>query len=162
MPLLGRVPGTEAFRDLDENRADETFPGVDVVRLDGGLFFATAEALEDRVRELVQDGTQNQGVVLDLEGVDFIDSQGSAKLTEIRHFTAERDVTLRLARAKPQVLTVLAADGVIDRIGTDHIHDTVDGAVDAQLAEVARRGGADADDRSPAVVDEDRPERPVA
>ena len=48
MPLLGREPGTQVFRDLDENPGDETFPGTAVVRLDGGLFFATAEALEDR------------------------------------------------------------------------------------------------------------------
>ena len=52
MPLLGREAGTQVFRDLDENPDDETFPGIAVLRLDGGLFFATAEALEDRVREL--------------------------------------------------------------------------------------------------------------
>ena len=40
---------------LDEHPGDETFPGIVVVRLDGGLFFATAEALEERVRELVED-----------------------------------------------------------------------------------------------------------
>ena len=51
--------------------------------------------------------------MLDLEGVDFIDSQGAAKLTEI-HEVAEADgVTLRLARVKPQVLAVLDADGLV-------------------------------------------------
>src|SRR6478752_4568564 len=54
MPLLGREPGTQVFRDLVENPADETFSGIAVLRLDGGLFFATAEALEDRVRELTE------------------------------------------------------------------------------------------------------------
>ena len=44
------------FRDLDENPGDETFPGIAVLRIDGGLFFATAEALEERVRELAEDG----------------------------------------------------------------------------------------------------------
>ena len=52
MPLLGRERGTQVFRDLAENPDDETFPGIVVLRLDGGLFFATAEALEDRIREL--------------------------------------------------------------------------------------------------------------
>ena len=56
MPLLGREPGTQVFRDLVENPADETFPGIAVLRLDGGLFFATAEALEDRVRAVAEDG----------------------------------------------------------------------------------------------------------
>jgi len=35
---------------------------------------------------------------------------------------------------KPQVLTVLQADGILDRIGSDHIHGNVDRAVEAQLA----------------------------
>src|SRR5690242_15638089 len=33
MPLLGREPGTQVFRDLDENPDDETFPGITVLRL---------------------------------------------------------------------------------------------------------------------------------
>ena len=42
MPLLGHERGTQVFRDLDEHPGDETFPGVVVLRLDSGLFFATA------------------------------------------------------------------------------------------------------------------------
>ncbi len=138
MPLLGRQPGTQVFRDLDENPADETFPGVAVLRMDGGLFFATAEALEERVRELAEQGPDGRALVLDLEGVNFIDSQGAAKVTEIHELTQVDGVTLRLARVKPQVLAVLKADGIIDRIEADHVHGNVDLAVRAQLAESDR------------------------
>ena len=55
MPVLGREPGTQVFRDLIENPDDERPTDVVVVRLDGGLFFATSDALEDRVRTLVQE-----------------------------------------------------------------------------------------------------------
>ena len=51
MPLLGREPDTEVFRDIEDNPDDEMPEGIVVLRLDGGLFFATAEALENRVRE---------------------------------------------------------------------------------------------------------------
>ena len=134
MPLLGREPGTQVFRDLDENPADETFPGIVVLRLDGGLFFATAEALEDRLRALTEEGDGRRALVLDLEGVNFVDAQGAAKVTEIHQLTEADGVTLRLARVKPQVLAVLRADGIVDRIGADHIHGNVHRAVEAQLA----------------------------
>ena len=134
MPLLGREAGTQVFRDLDENPGDETFPGIAVLRLDGGLFFATAEALEDRIRALAEDGDRRRALVLDLEGVNFVDSQGAAKVSEIHQLTEADGVTLRLARLKPQVLAVLQADGVIDRIGADHIHGNVHRAVEAQIA----------------------------
>jgi sulfate permease, SulP family len=137
MPLLGRQAGTQVFRDLDENPADETFPGIAVLRMDGGLFFATAEALEDRIRELAQDGDQ-RALVLDLEGVNFVDSQGAAKVTEIHELTEADGVELRLARVKPHVYAVLEADGIIDRIGADHIHGNVHRAVEAQLADADR------------------------
>ena len=81
IPLLGRERGTQVFRDLDEHPGDETFAGVVVLRLDSGLFFATAQALEDRVRAFAEDGAEPlEAVVLDLEGVNFIDSQGAEQL----------------------------------------------------------------------------------
>jgi anti-anti-sigma factor len=135
MPLLGREPGTQVFRDLDENPGDETFPGIPVLRLDSGLFFATSQALEDRVRELAQDGSQPlRALVLDLEGVDFIDSQGAEQLAAILELLEDDGATLRLARVKPRVLAVLRADGFLDRLGSDRIHGNVHGAVEAQLA----------------------------
>ena len=134
MPLLGRQPGTEAFRELDEHPGDETMPGVAVLRLDAGLFFATSEALEERVRELTEtDPAPLRSLVLDLAGVDFIDSQGAEKLTAIQQLVETSGATLRLARVKPQVLTVLAADGFVDRLGADHIHPNVGRAVETQL-----------------------------
>ena len=134
IPLLGRERGTQVFRDLDEHPGDETFPGVVVLRLDSGLFFATAQALEDRVREFAEDGSAPlEAVVLDLEGVNFIDSQGAEQLTAIHELVASHDATLRLARVKPRVLAVLEADGFTERLGADHIHGNVHRAVEAQL-----------------------------
>jgi high affinity sulfate transporter 1 len=133
MSLLGREAGTQVFRDLEAHAGDETFPGVAVLSLDGGLFFATAEALENRVRELIDAGGL-RALVLDLEGADFVDSQGSTKLTELHELTEADGITLRLARVKPAVRKVLEADGVIDLIGADHIHGNIDRAVEAQLA----------------------------
>jgi sulfate permease, SulP family len=134
MPLLGREPGTQVFRELDENPGDETFPGVAVLRLDSGLFFATSQALEDRVRALAQDGSPPPGaVVLDLEGVNFIDSQGAEQLAAILELVQSTGGTLRLARVKPTVLAVLRADGFVDRLGADRIHGNVHRAVEAQL-----------------------------
>ena len=135
MPLLGREPGTQAFRDLDENPDDETFPGIAVLRLDSGLFFATADALDDRVRGVIGGSEPAlDALVLDLEGVDFVDSQGAAKLAELYQVVRADDITLRLVRVKPQVREVLDADGVTATLGADHIHGNVDRAIQAQLS----------------------------
>ena len=80
------------------------------IRLDGGLFFATSDALEDRIRGLIHATPGVTGLVLDCEGIDFIDSQGSAKLGDIVNLAEESGITLRLAGVKPAVRATLAKD----------------------------------------------------
>ena len=135
IPRLSRQPGTQVFRDTAEYPDDETFDGLIILRLDFGLSFATAEALEERVRELLDAELRPRAVVLDFAGVDFIDSQGSEKLGEIRRLTDASDAVLRVARMKSHIRVVLAADGVLDEIGEEHIHGNVDEAVEAQLVQ---------------------------
>ena len=132
MPTLGREPGTQVFRDVIENPDDEQIPGVAVVRLDGGLFFATADALQDRIRSVIQSESP-RCVVLDCEGINFLDSQGSATIDDLLVLCRQADVTLRLARVKPGVRAVLEREGVTERLGVDHIHGNVHRAVEAQL-----------------------------
>jgi anti-anti-sigma factor len=138
MPVLARERGTQVFRELDEHPQDEQFPGVVVMGLDGGLFFATSDALEDRLREVATSTPGLTGIVLDCEGIDFIDSQGSAKMREILELTNQAGVTLRLARLKPAVGTCSAVTRVLERIGADRIGCNVDHAVEAQIAEASR------------------------
>jgi anti-anti-sigma factor len=138
MPLLGRESDTQVFRALDDNPDDETFPGIVVLRLDGGLFFATAEALDDRILGLARQPTPIHAVVVSFEGVGFIDSQGAAKLTEMHERLAADGITIRLARVKPEVLRVMQAEGITDRIGADHVHGNVHRAVEAQLVDDQR------------------------
>jgi sulfate permease, SulP family len=140
MPILGRKPGTQVYRALDEHPGDETDPGVVVVRIEGGVFFATAGPLDERVRTILGSEGAVRTIVLDLAGVTFVDSQGAAKIGELRGLADAEGVDLRLARLKPDVAEVLAADGVIDLIGPDRIHGRVQGAVAAAQAAHADPG----------------------
>ena len=126
MPVLGRQPGTQVFRHIDEYPDSETYPGLLVMGFDAGLFFASADALEDRIRELaLQADPPLHTVVIDFEGINFIDSQGSGKMAELVELATNYDIELRLTRVKPQVMEVLRRDGVIDSLGEDHIYGNV-------------------------------------
>jgi sulfate permease, SulP family len=112
---------------------EDSAPGVAVVRPDGGLFFATADGLHDRLREIVAASDPPlHAVVLDLEGVNFVDSQGAAKLTELAQLAETQRIALRLARVKGPVHSVLQAEGV-----QLPIHDSVHEAVLEETAEVS-------------------------
>jgi high affinity sulfate transporter 1 len=126
MPELGRESGTQVFRSVDEYPDSETYPGLLVLRFDAGLFFASADALQDRLRELaLQADPELHTIVLDFEGVNFIDSQGSAKVAELVEQATNYDIELRLTRIKPDVKNLLQRDGVIDRLGESRIYGNV-------------------------------------
>jgi sulfate permease, SulP family len=130
---LARKANTSVFRDVSEHPGDERVPGVVVIRMDGGLFFATSDALEDRVREIIHSTPDLTGIVLDCAGINFIDSQGSAKMNDLVTLARDSEITLRFARVKAAVSATLARDGVLQRIGADNIHGNVSTAVQAQL-----------------------------
>ena len=127
---LGRERGTQVFRDLDTHPEDETTPGIVVLRMDGGVFFATADAFVDQVRATVLDpGVRS--VVLHFAGVNFMDSQGAATVSELIRMAEESGVVLRLAAVRPAVLRVLEREGAVDLLGADRIHGNVHRAVAA-------------------------------
>jgi sulfate permease, SulP family len=137
MPALGREAGTGVFREAEEHPGVEILPDVAVIRFDGGLFFATADALEDRLREVIHARPGLTGIVLDCGAINFVDSQGAAKMADIVALVRDADLNLRLARLKPAAWAVLERDGVIGAIGADRIHGNIHLAVEAEHAEQA-------------------------
>jgi anti-anti-sigma factor len=139
MPILGRERGTQVFREVDEHPDDEIVAGVAVVRFDGGLFFATADALEDRLRDVIQSDPELTGIVLDCGGINFIDSQGVATVADVVTLTQDAGIQLRFTRLKPGPRAVLERDGVIELIGADHIHGNIYRAVEAEQRDAEGR-----------------------
>ena len=150
MSTLGRERGTQVFRDLDEHPDDETFPGTVVMRMDGGIFFATADALEDRVRTAML-APDVSGVVLHFAGVNFVDSQGAATVSDLIRMAEESGVELRLAAVRPAVRHMLERDGAMERLGADRIHGNVHRAVAA--LETARSAPEKPQGSAPGVQD---------
>ncbi|QNE35837.1 SulP family inorganic anion transporter [Leifsonia shinshuensis] len=143
IPSLGRERGTQVFREVDSNPGDEILPDVAVVRFDGGLFFATADALEDHLRDVIQANPNLTGIVLDCGGVNFIDAQGAATVADVVTLTRDAGVDLRFTRLKPGPRAVLEKDGVIGLIGADHIHGNIHRAVEAEHRAADGRRGDD-------------------
>ena len=136
MPVLGREPGTDVFWAVDDHPDAETYRGLLVLRFDAGLFFASASALEDGLRELIQQADPKpHTIVLDFEGVNFIDSQGADELAKILSLATSYGVELRLARLKGSVQALLQRAGVIDQLGESQLYGNVYEAVADKISE---------------------------
>jgi SulP family sulfate permease len=143
MSEVGREPGTTAFRPLREYPDGETYQGLLVVRLDGGLTFVTADGFLEGIRERYLSSEEPvTGVIVDFAGVNFVDSQGAAQLRRLVELGAPDGPSFRFARVRTDVMTVLHADGFVDEIGEDRFYPNLDRAVAEELAERTGRSAA--------------------
>lgn len=134
LPELGRAPQSRTFVELKHHPDAQTYPGLVILRIDGGIFYVNADGLGDRIRDVaVKIGPSMRGLVLDMEGVDYIDIEGADEIGSIARISAAHGVDFYLARLKHHVSQVLERDGVIDLVGQDRVVSEVADAVDAYL-----------------------------
>ena len=129
---LGRKVGSDAFVDVNEDPAAETRPDLAIVRFDGGLWFVNSGRLADYLRDIrVRSAGGLKGLILSMEGVDYIDAEGADTVRKIAQAGLDHDIDFHLARAKPGVMAVLERDHVIELMGAGHVHDNIEAAVQA-------------------------------
>ena len=101
--VLGRLP-TGEWVDAARSDAAEAQPGVAVLRVEAGLFFANS----DTVRHAVLDHAKGaRAVVIDAETIAFVDVTAADMLRQLSDELAERDVKLLVAHDIGQVRDVL-------------------------------------------------------
>jgi SulP family sulfate permease len=113
--VLGRIPYTEHFRNIDRYSAD-TDPNVLLLRVDAGLFFGNIEAVSERIEEELAAHREARHLVLVLSAVNAIDSSALFGLLELNRGLARRDVRLHLAEVKGPVLDRLRASTLLSEL----------------------------------------------
>jgi len=133
--VLGEVPGSGGqWADTAVHPEDQTVPGVSVLRVESGVFFANADHVRATIGGAASaDGTQ--AVVLDCETMPFVDVTAARMLNGLAADLAKRGVRLLLAGEIGQVRDMVAA--VSDHGRTPEYHRTV-----AEAVAAARTGPA--------------------
>ena len=135
--VLGRKPGTNFFRPLsDEHPDDETFPGLLLLRLEGRVFFLTAEHSAQKIRLLV-DKSKPKVVAVHLRGVFDLEYTALNMLIEGEKRQRERGVALWLVGLNPEVMKVVQRSSLGETLGRERMHFTLEAAVEKYLASVA-------------------------
>jgi SulP family sulfate permease len=102
MAVLGRVPGTEHFRNVDRHSV-QTLPGLLALRVDESLFFANVAALEERLMAEATSPQRPTVILLNCSAVNRIDSTALEALTELEATLAQQGVQLWLSEVKGPV-----------------------------------------------------------
>lgn len=100
--VLGRVPGTEHFRNVARH-AVERLPGVLFVRIDERLFFGNLGAVEQHLEQELAQIEAPHDLVLVMSGVNLMDTTAAEVFAEFNRDLAERGIRLHLAEVKGPV-----------------------------------------------------------
>ena len=106
---LGLVRSTDQFSDIDRHPDNEPTPGVAVLRVESGVFFANADAVRDAIKQAAAE-PGIRGVVLDAEAIAFVDVTSVRMLHEVGADLARTGQRLVIARDLGQVADLLDAE----------------------------------------------------
>jgi SulP family sulfate permease len=129
--VLGRVPGAyHHWGDVARHPENEQVPGVVVLRVESGLFFANADHVRETIRERSVGGGV-RAVVLDAQTMPFVDVTAARMLNDLRQDLASEGISLLLARDVGQVRDVMRSSRPDGATGEDRVFATVEEAVEA-------------------------------
>ena len=103
-----------------------------VFRYDAELFYANANRFVDDIESLAEkEPDEVRWLILDAAGLDDIDYSAGISLAGLLDYLASRQITFAMARADTGLLDTLGAYDLLNRIGPDHLHDTLTEAIEA-------------------------------
>ncbi len=115
MAVVGEVPGTEHFRNVERHKVI-THPGIVSLRVDESLYFANAAFIEDAIYGLVAKDPGVRHVVLMCPAVNAIDLSALEVLEEVNQRLKESGVSLHLSEVKGPVMDCLQKTDFVSRL----------------------------------------------
>lgn len=113
--VLGRVPGTEHFRNVRRFEV-ETSERLALLRIDESLYFANARFLEETVLELAGERPELHDVVMVCPAINQIDASALESLEAINDRLADANVRLHLSEVKGPVMDRLRQTDFLQRL----------------------------------------------
>ena len=131
---LGRKPGTETFRPLQEHPDDETFPGLLIARTEGRLYFANISWVLAKLDDLVR-AANPQVLVLDCSAIPDIEYTAFSGLSEFDEQLREAGVAFWLANLNPTALQAVERSAFGEALGQERMFVDLQDAVTTSVQE---------------------------
>ncbi|KAI3924592.1 hypothetical protein MKX01_003732 [Papaver californicum] len=136
--VLGKLPRTTVYRNIEQYPEASKVPGVLIVRVDSAIYFSNSNYIKDRILRWLTDEDEQltaqglpqiQNVIVEMSPVTDIDTSGIHALEDLHKSLHKRDIQLILANPGTAVIDKLHTSKLDDVIGHDKIFLTVADAV---------------------------------
>jgi SulP family sulfate permease len=133
MAILGRVPGVaDAYADIQNHPEIVPVPGILIFRLDAQLYYANALTVRDQIKSILEESDPlPHAVLLDAIPQALLDLTSAEVLMGLVKELHAKGISVHVAGAHTPVMEFGRKTGLVELIGEDHFHPTMDAAVQA-------------------------------
>jgi len=124
--LLGRVPGTDLYGDIERNPENEQEAGLLIYRVDSAILYFNAEFVREKFIELLNSQAAPVRLAIwNLSTTAHVDLAGAEMLEQLRADLAARGISLALAEAHGPVREQLRRAGLERHFGPIRENSTI-------------------------------------
>jgi anti-anti-sigma factor len=130
--VLGQLPDTEAYRNVQRHPEAITFPGLLILRIGGDLFFASVGHVSEALKASLAARPEVKRVLLDFGPVNFIDITASDELLSLIKELKNRGIALAFARVRDAVRDDMRLAGIEAIVGPRNFYERITDGVRAR------------------------------
>ncbi|KAK3001003.1 hypothetical protein RJ639_021734, partial [Escallonia herrerae] len=132
--ILGRIPRTSVYRNIDQYPEATKVAGILIVRVDSAIYFSNSNYIKERILRWLNDEEEKlkaavlpriRFLIVEMSPVTDIDTSGVHALEELHRSLQKRDVQIVLANPGQLVIEKLHASDLVNLIGEENIFLTV-------------------------------------
>jgi high affinity sulfate transporter 1 len=132
--VLGRLPGTNDYRDIAVHADAEAIPGLLIFRFDAPVIFPNASYFADEVLRLVAEAAAPVSEVLvPAQQINRLDSTGANRLAKLQAGLEAKGIALSFAEVKNALRESMRRAGLEEAIGPNRIYESIEDGVQAFL-----------------------------
>src|SRR5215475_12682134 len=131
LAVLGQLPDTEAYRNIERHPEAITFPGLLIRRIGGDLFFASVGHVSEGLIASLAARQDVKHVLLDFGPVNFIDISAGDELLSLIKKLQSRGIVVAFARVRDVVRDDMRLAGIEAIVGLSNFHERITDGVRA-------------------------------
>lgn len=116
--ILGRIPGTRFFSDIERHAENEAIAHVLAVRVEASLLYFNVEHVRETIRRQIRAASEPVRLVIcDLSASPVVDLAGARMLKALHEALLASGTAMKVVAAHADVRDMLRAEGLEDRFG---------------------------------------------
>jgi high affinity sulfate transporter 1 len=116
--LLGRIPGTSIYSDIERHPENELLLGVIAFRPEASVIYVNADSVMEWVLERIRTASSPvRLVVCDLSAAPYLDLAGARMLHRLHDDLSAITISLRIVGAHGTSRDLLRAEGIDEKVG---------------------------------------------